>query len=43
MDRCKLSFVFGVDVSKDNIENRIDGACARYLKMHKKYSSLPRH
>jgi len=38
----KLSFVFGVDVSKDNIENRIDGACARYLKMHKKYSSLPR-
>ena len=38
----RLSFVFGVDVSKDNIENRIDGACARYLKMHKKYSSLPR-
>ena len=22
----KLSFVYGIDVSKDNIENRIDGA-----------------
>jgi hypothetical protein len=27
----KLKFVFGVDVAKDNIENRLDGACARYL------------
>jgi mRNA (guanine-N7-)-methyltransferase len=35
----KLSFVFGVDYSKDNLENRIDGACARYLKakMQNKY------
>ena len=38
----RLSFIFGVDIAKDNIENRIDGACARYLKMHKKYHSLPR-
>ena len=27
----KLSFVLGIDISKDNIENKIDGACARYL------------
>jgi hypothetical protein len=26
-----LSFVFGIDIAKDNIENRINGACARYL------------
>ena len=29
--RANLSFVLGIDISKDNIENRIDGACARYL------------
>ena len=37
----KLGFVFGVDVSKDNIENRLDGACARYLNMRKKYQNIP--
>ena len=26
-----LSFVFGIDISKDNLENRLNGACARYL------------
>ena len=26
-----LKFVFGIDVSKDNIYNQNDGACARYL------------
>lgn len=26
-----LSFVLGIDISRDNIHNRIDGACARYL------------
>ena len=26
-----LSFVFGIDKSNDNIVNRLDGACARYL------------
>jgi len=34
----KLGFVFGVDVSRDNIMNRIDGACARYLTESAKYS-----
>jgi len=27
----KLGFVFGVDLSKDNILNNLDGACARYI------------
>lgn len=27
----KLSFVWGIDLSQDNIENRKDGACARYM------------
>ena len=26
-----LKFVFGVDIFKDNIENRFDGACVRYF------------
>jgi hypothetical protein len=29
--RANLSFVLGIDISKDNIQNHIDGACARYL------------
>lgn len=37
----KLSFVFGLDVSPDNIENRINGACARYLNYKKKWKILP--
>jgi hypothetical protein len=37
----KLRFVFGVDISKDNIENRIDGACARYLNYKKQHSLMP--
>ena len=37
----KLSFVFGVDLSKDNIENRLDGACARFLNYRKKFYSMP--
>ena len=36
-----LSFVFGVDVALDNLENRLDGACARYLNYCKKYRQLP--
>ena len=32
-----LSFVFGVDVSKDNIQNKKDGACARYLNTRRKF------
>ena len=31
MDFSKVGFVFGVDISRDNIENRIKSACARYL------------
>ena len=31
-----LSFVFGIDYSKDNIENKMDGACARYIKTKRK-------
>lgn len=37
----KSSFVLGIDVSKDNIENRLDGACARYLNYRKKTSGVP--
>jgi hypothetical protein len=29
--KAKLGFVFGIDVSRDNIMNSMDGACARYL------------
>jgi hypothetical protein len=36
-----LGFVFGVDISKDNIENHLDGACARYLNARKKYQTMP--
>ena len=37
----KLGFVFGIDIFKDNIENRIDGACTRYLNNKKMYSVMP--
>ena len=37
----KLSFVFGVDLAKDNIHNRLDGACARYLNHKKRYNKMP--
>ena len=37
----KLSFVFGLDIARDNIENRIDGACARYLNYKKRYRMMP--
>jgi hypothetical protein len=36
-----LKFVFGIDISKDNIENRLDGACARYLNYRKKFKVVP--
>ena len=38
----KLDFVLGIDNSLDNIVNSIDGACARYLNIKKKYKYLPR-
>ena len=37
----KLSFVFGVDFSSDNLENRLDGACARFLKLKKSNKNVP--
>jgi len=35
-----LSFVFGIDYSKDNIENKMDGACARYIKTKRKRRNM---
>jgi hypothetical protein len=32
----KIDFVFGLDISKDNITNRNDGACIRYLDFRNK-------
>ena len=37
----KLKFVFGLDLSRDNIENRLDGICARYLNYKKKFKMIP--
>lgn len=37
----KLSFVFGLDISRDNIENKIDGTCARFLNYRKQFRSMP--
>jgi hypothetical protein len=36
------SFVFGIDYSKDNIINQLDGACARYLNEAKKATNIPK-
>ena len=30
-----VSFVYGVDIAKDNIQNVMDGICARYLESHR--------
>jgi hypothetical protein len=37
----RLSFVFGIDISKDNLENRLDGACARFLKARRQNKNMP--
>lgn len=37
----ELSLVVGIDNSKDNIENRIDGAYARYLNYKKSHKNIP--
>jgi hypothetical protein len=37
----KLSFVLGIDISKDNIENKINGACARYLNFKRTDKNTP--
>jgi hypothetical protein len=36
-----LAFVFGIDISKDNLENRLNGACARYLNFRKTTKQMP--
>ena len=36
-----LDFVFGIDISKDNIENRKDGACARFLNFKSENKKTP--
>lgn len=38
----KLSFVFGIDVSHQNIHNKKRGACARYLNLHRDNTSMPK-
>ena len=38
----KLGFVFGIDYSNDNIVNRVDGACARYLGALKRKQKVPK-
>lgn len=37
----KLSFVFGIDLSRDNIENRLNGVCARFLNYRKQFKTMP--
>ena len=36
----ELSFVFGIDISKDNLENRFNGACTRFLNHRKEYKNM---
>ena len=37
----RLSFVFGIDKSKNNLEDRLDGACVRYLNSRKSNKYIP--
>jgi hypothetical protein len=37
----KLSFVFGIDVSHQNIHNKKRGACARYLNLRRDNNAMP--
>jgi len=39
--KAELSFVFGIDISSDNLENRTNGACARYLQMYRQTRNMP--
>ena len=36
----KINFVYGIDISRDNIENKLDGACARYINYRKQYDKM---
>ena len=35
----KLSFILGVDISEDNIENKQDGACVRFIEDYNKFKT----
>ena len=37
----KLKFVFGIDISRDNIHNQKRGACARYLNIRRDNTEMP--
>lgn len=37
----KLGFVFGIDYSKDNLEHKFDGVCARYLDIKRTKRNIP--
>jgi hypothetical protein len=37
----KLGFVYGLDIARDNVENSVDGCCARYLNYRKQYCEMP--
>jgi hypothetical protein len=37
----KLKFVFGIDYSKDNLEHKFDGVCARYLDIKRVKRNIP--
>jgi hypothetical protein len=37
----KLGFVFGIDYSKDNLEHKFDGVCARYLDIKRSKRNIP--
>lgn len=36
-----LSFIFGIDIAKNGIEHRLNGACARYLNYKKDIKNMP--
>jgi hypothetical protein len=37
----RVSFVCGIDISRDNIHNSNNGACARYLNERKRHREIP--
>ena len=37
----QLGFVFGIDISKDNLENKLNGTCARFLNYRKTQKHVP--
>lgn len=39
-NQARLKFVLGIDISKDNIHNRHNGACTRYLHARRRYKNM---